>query len=234
MSSKIKVVGFEGLHRSGKGTQIALLSAYLSVIRLPFAVIRGDGTRRGLGNEPYDPESSWWQDNYSYFFQKEESLEDQIQRRNLLYQRLCREAGYYSNRKLPQMVKPFDSDRAFLLMDRTFLSRLFAMRQILPKISLDEALTSVNPKNNKKIQPVIPQVTFMLHVPEETLITRCDQSTDQPDKMEFRRNNLFKYSGLYEQVVNEVGSDPRFNIQVIDGELPPEEINKLIKQYLQV
>ncbi|MBI2630582.1 hypothetical protein HYW76_05780 [Candidatus Pacearchaeota archaeon] len=234
MSSKIKVVGFEGLHRSGKGTQIALLSDYLYANSLPFEVIRGDGTRRGLGNESYDPRSSWWQNNYSYFFQKEESLEDQIQRRNLLYQRLSREATYHANRRLPQIAKQSNSDCAFLLMDRTFISRLFSMRQIMPHISLDEALTSVNPKNKKKIQSVIPQITFIFNVSKKTLIDRCNPAMDQPDKKEFRRNNLSRYYELYERVVSEIIGDSRFNIQVIDGELSPEKINELIKKYLKI
>ncbi|MBI2096924.1 MAG: hypothetical protein HYT40_02095 [Candidatus Sungbacteria bacterium] len=108
------------------------------------------------------------------------------------------------------------------------------MRQIMPHISLDEALTSVNPKNKKKIQSVIPQITFIFNVSKKTLIDRCNPAMDQPDKKEFRRNNLSRYYELYERVVSEIIGDSRFNIQVIDGELSPEKINELIKKYLKI
>ncbi len=232
--NKINVIGFDGLHRCGKGTQINLLGNYLSSKGVPFLVARGDGTRRGQGIEPYDPKSSWWKDNYSYFFQKEGPLEDKLQRRNLLYQRLSREAHYQLNRGLPTIMKETNSEYAFLLMDRTFISRLFSMRQILPAISLEESITSTNPKNNKTVYGVLPEIIFVLNAPKEILIERCSQAKDQPDKIEFRKDNLIRHYELYNQIVDEIMEDQRFNVQIIDGTLPPGEIHKTIKEKIGV
>lgn len=53
-------VGFEGPHRSGKGTQIELLSRTLEEKGIPFLVIRGDGSRPNEGIHLGDPVSEWW------------------------------------------------------------------------------------------------------------------------------------------------------------------------------
>jgi len=210
------------------------LENYLSTKGIPSLVIRGDGTRMGQGAENYDPKSSWWQENYSYFFQDEGALEDKLQRRNLLYQRLSREGHYQLNRRLPTIMKQMGSEHAFLLMDRTFISRLFSMRQIVPDISLEESLISINPKNNEKVYAVLPEIVFVLDVPKEILIERCNQAKDQPDKIVFRKGNLIRHYELYNQIVDEIGTDKRFNVRVVDGTLFPEEIHKIVKQSLEV
>lgn len=46
---KIFSLGFEGAHRSGKGTQIELLSRSLEDKRIPFLIVRGDGSRPNKG-----------------------------------------------------------------------------------------------------------------------------------------------------------------------------------------
>lgn len=222
------VVGFDGLHRSGKGTQIDLLSLRLSHQNIPFAVIRGDGTRRGLGLEPYDSPSEWWKVNYDYFFEEEKSLQDKLYRRNLLYQRLMREARYYKNRRLPNIARESDVEKSFLIMDRTFISRFFSMRQVIPDICVDDALVSIDSRNNKRVSSVIPDFTFVLDVPQEILIERCERAIDQPDKKDFRMSHLLKYYGLYHSIIEELKKDDRFNIQILDGRLSPREIHEAI------
>lgn len=55
--ARIISLGFEGSHRSGKGTQIEIIAERLKEIDLPFLVVRGDGSRPNKGNDPGDPYS---------------------------------------------------------------------------------------------------------------------------------------------------------------------------------
>jgi thymidylate kinase len=230
MTPKIYVVGFDGLHRSGKGTQINYLKEYLTASESPHVVIRGDGTRRGKGELSYDPKSTWWQFNYDYFFKPDSSPSETLYKRNLLYQRISREAQFWLRRGLPTIARDSSANRAFLVMDRTFLSRLFVMRQICPSISIDEALNSYNPNNSNIVESIIPDITFALDVSKTELLRRCESATDQPDKADFRRNNLLNHYGLYEKVLDEVCRDSRFNVCRVPGESSPEEIHSFVKK----
>lgn len=58
---KLVVVGLDGLHRAGKGTQAALLHAAISKNGGRSIIVRGDGTRDGLGLSEGDPYSDEWQ-----------------------------------------------------------------------------------------------------------------------------------------------------------------------------
>jgi len=60
---RIFTVCFDGLHNNGKTTQLILLSHQLNKMGIPTLTRRGDGMRKGLGNEATDPESRWWQEN---------------------------------------------------------------------------------------------------------------------------------------------------------------------------
>lgn len=51
-------VGLDGLHRAGKGTQAALLRAAISENGGRSIIVRGDGTRDGLGLSEGDPYSN--------------------------------------------------------------------------------------------------------------------------------------------------------------------------------
>ncbi len=232
--TNIYTVGFEGLHRSGKGTQIDLLSKYLTDKKIIYEVIRGEGTRKGIGKEPYDSQSKWWQDNYSYFFQEDGSFEEKIKKRNLLYQRISRETDYYINRKIPKLLKNTGDDQAFLLMDRTFVSRFFAMRQLIPDIELYDALNSINPKNNKTVSPTIPHITFIFDTPKEILIERCNKLSDSPEKTQFRKRNIEQYYNLYKEITTELNKDPELNTHILKGNLSPEKIHSIIKDKLKI
>ena len=54
------------------------------------------------------------------------------------------------------------------------------------------------------------------------------------DKIVFRKGNLIRHYELYNQIVDEIGTDKRFNVRVVDGTLFPEEIHKIVKQSLEV
>jgi len=66
---KISVVAIEGLHNSGKSTQIAGLYSNLKKDGILVVVLRGHGFRSGVGLDIGDPISSWWQRNYPLFIE---------------------------------------------------------------------------------------------------------------------------------------------------------------------
>lgn len=226
MVNKINSVGFDGLHRCGKGTQIRLLKDYLERKRVNSLVVRGDGTRKGLGLTPEDPYSIWWQEHYESFFRENRTLEENKYLSDLVYSRLTREARY-ALRRLEEGHFP----RA-LLMDRTFVSRWFVKRQQEDSISLEDSVFVIDPESHKRIEPVIPNRTYVIHVQLDELLKRIENSTDSPEKKQFRLNNLTRYFNNFESLLGELPSsfyDGR--IEIIEGNGSEEAIHKEILKY---
>lgn len=224
------VVGFDGMHRAGKGTQVMLLSRYLAQNSIPYCVARGDGTRRGIGSEPYDYKSAWWTSKYPTFFKADKSPQEEADIINETFQRLNRESTYLRDRFLPSIS---GSKVGVLVMDRTFLSRLSVMRQFYPKISIEEALKAINPKNGIAVRPLIPDVTIVLDVPKEELIHRCVNSTDQPDKLGFRMNNIMDKYEMFRKVVKEVSDLSGLGVVVINGDDTKERVHEAVMSTLK-
>lgn len=118
-------------------------------------------------------------------------------------------------------------------MDRTFISHFFVMRQFYSNISVSDSLKSINPKNGKVIYQMIPDVAFILEVSKEELLRRCEASSDQQDKKEFRKNNILNKYPFFKDTLELVKDSNLCNIHLIDGNLPPLEVHNLIKPSLE-
>jgi len=218
MENKIFTIGFDGLNHSGKGTQIKLLTKYLSKQKTPFKVVRGDGTRAGTGTQPYDFPSKWWQENRDYLVDLSSgNMQDKL---NLRFQRLCREA-FVAEHYLEKR-----SEKGVMILDRTFVSRFFTMKQYYPDISLDEALYCYNPKNGRKVNPTIPDITFLLTASKKTLLSRLGQE-ERSERFIRSEHYVSTYFDLFHEIVQEL-SDQGYNIRQIDAEEPIEEVHKKI------
>lgn len=228
MKNKIYTVGFDGLHRCGKGTQIDMLRKYLSKQEIPHVVLRGDGTRKGRGEEVFDPVSEWWQENYDSFFKNNNDPLEVHRKSNLIYSRLAREIDYYRKRKLLQEVKKSSSNKGVLLLDRSYFSHAFVMRQLNPDIPLEDALKGIHPHNKIEFGPIIPDVTFLFNLPKKSLIERCMNSEDYPEKREFRMENISKHYDTFQNISSEMIKNPKYNLYYIDGTPSPEKIHKRI------
>lgn len=220
------IIGFDGLHRSGKVTQIKLLSNYLDNQGIPNITIRGDGMRPGDGSKFYDVPSKWWRKNFNFFLQKSESLEEELYKLNLKYQRLNREAKLVRDYILPKKISKSDSKFGVIIMDRTFVSRYFTMKQYISDISLESALNVKNSKNDKKVEIIIPDRTFILEGSKELLLQRLKDSEKNKAKLKFKEKILYDHYDLFNSVVKEVRK--RNDIICLDASQSQEDLHKKV------
>ncbi len=202
-----KIISFDGLNRSGKGTQIKLLKDYLENSNIPVEVLRGDGSRPGTDSQNfYDPHSNWW---INWQANSNKTVNDW----NIAYQVLREEND--------KRYKEFscENQRGTVLMDRCYISRYFMLKQQRLRISLEEIA------NDTKL---IPDHYFILDVPKDTLIERA--SEDNIKKTEFRRDIVRRWYDLWEEVVydaqdflkekliriNEIQSSQKIHKYIID------------------
>ncbi len=225
MKNKVITIGFDGLHRSGKGTQIRMLSDYFAVNNMASLVVRGDGSRAGMGLVPYDFLSKWWKKNLSYFKREAHSPEEKKLKADLKYQRLSREARAIKNRVLPNMINESNQNLRWMLMDRTFISRYFFCKQIEPLINLEEALNVYCPRG-RKVETVIPDMTFALVAPADTLIERISREECNPEKYVFKTKMINTYYSLFTETLDELKG--RRDIYIMNALRTPEEIHKEI------
>lgn len=213
---KTAIIGFDGLHRAGKEVQISLLEKTLQEKGFLVKIIRGEGTRRGEGKDLSDPFSNWWRQKCPYIFNENNSLVEKFKKVNLVSQRINREAKLTKDFYLPREMKALRKEKGVLLMDRTFISRWFVMQQIFPRINLEDALYSQNPKNGMRVYPIIPDIIFVLDVPKVDLLNRC-YSSDQTNKKDFRIANIKNYYELFEYTLSRLAIYKDYNICIIDG-----------------
>jgi thymidylate kinase len=116
----IKTIAFEGLHRSGKGTQIEILNKKLEELGIPSIIIRGAGSRPNSDEHIGDPYSSWWEDHLKVLRSAGVKKEDW----NDGSRRLARELIIFRDRVLPKLLIESGKKEAVLLIDRSILSHL--------------------------------------------------------------------------------------------------------------
>ena len=200
-----KVISFDGLNRSGKGTQIKLLRDYLENRNILVEVLRGDGSRPGIGSRDfYDPLSNWWvnwQDNSN------KTVNDW----NIAYHVLSEE----NDRRYREFS--IEDQRRTILMDRSYISRYFMLKQQGLRISLEEVADGTN---------IIPSLYFILEVPRETLLERV--SEDNIGKTEFRREVIRRWYDLWSSVVYDAREYLKEKLNFIDGLQSPQTIHESI------
>lgn len=209
-------ITFEGDHRSGKGTQIAL---YREKHGPDIPVVRGDGSYQGGLEGIVDDEQLAFRRHLNVRLYTEKD------RAETLWDIAATACAATVN--LPQFRG------SSLLVDRGPVSR--AAFLLSRGITGRELIDAMYPEFTYELddtrieQPAIPveSVDFgrivYIRVPTDVLLSRI--SSDDP-KAEFRRKNIQDKEGLFDAAVDVLPRSVREMVEVIDGHQPPEVVLK--------
>lgn len=223
---KIFSIAFEGMHRSGKGTQMELLKNKLNEMGVPCISIQGEGYRRGAGSSPEDPKSDIWQ-----------KLSEQLKGGEVFdiwdkaSYRLAREFVVWKERVLTREISETLSPFGVLIVDRSLISRsLLKTLQLNPSpakiFSPDELYPDVIQHRKKiTVDMVLPDMIFNLIAPKDVLLSRLDP---KDPKYEFRKNNIVKDFDLCVDAKMHLPEEIRRRIVDIDSSVPIEDVYKTI------
>jgi thymidylate kinase len=174
----IPIIGFDGNHRVGKGTQIDLLSISLADQGIRSLILRGDGSRPGLGSSEGDPYSPWWQNFKEYV----KEFENEYDAWRIGARRLLGEAA-------TKITSIDDNMTTVVLFDRSRISRTqMTLKEGLPVNYGTMYRNDGNDEyNDADLQTLVPDVTVYMHAPASVLLGRL---SPQDPKYEFRRKNI--------------------------------------------
>ena len=150
-------------------------------------VMRGDGSRPGLGDHEDDPSSEWWRN----FKEHIKGFENEYDAWRIGARRLLGEVAV----KCSDLIA---DPKAIILLDRSQLSRI----QMTMKEGLEPTFENMyrNVGNDtiedSNIRLLSPDLIIYLHVPTNVLLKRL--TTDDP-KYEFRHNNILQSANYYEE-----------------------------------
>lgn len=201
----INVISFDGLNRSGKGTQLNLTRKYLENSMQNVIVVRGDGSREGIDNpEYYDPPSMWWKRWQS---NKKKSIQDWDNAYLVLNKEVEDELANFRHK----------FDTGFFLMDRCYISRWFVERQRDKKTQFEDVVARTQ---------VFPTKYFILDAPKEVLLSR--QSDDNPKKAKFRKKIIEQWYDLWQDTINRAQDKIGDSMIRLDATKSKYDINKKV------
>jgi thymidylate kinase len=225
-------VAFDGLNRCGKGTQAALLQSRLREMDVFSVIIRGDGSRDGLGLTPGDPEDLWWQ-GFKSCLKGSEGTTRWFDKWNEAACRLAHELICWQGITFPQMLKDSGRKSGVLLIDRSIISRIMVMRQAGEYNGLNSLYTVGGEPQDIDWEEVLPTVLFNFHVPQEVLLARLDH--DDP-KYQFRKGIIEQHFQLHVSVSRELPEEILGRTIPLNGdnelEVIHEEISAVVEPLL--
>ncbi|OHA59425.1 MAG: hypothetical protein A2589_00960 [Candidatus Vogelbacteria bacterium RIFOXYD1_FULL_46_19] len=236
--SKISVVAIEGLHNSGKSTQIADLYSNLKKEGIFVVVLRGHGFRSGTGLDINDPVSSWWQKHYPLFMEagqkgRESFMEAEARATNKLYQEL-----FDIKNNLLEKMKKNKFGRAVILLDRSIVSRLFIWHGHSKNPNFKDLLsfTYKNTHNKEtKIMP-IPDLLIVLNVSQKLLLKRNKNKSERKDKILLNKKIILSRYQDYIKLINNLPKNIKERTFIINAgrskTAVQKEILKLINSQL--
>lgn len=200
----VKILSFDGLNRSGKGTQLSLTKKRLEDLTQNIIVVRGDGSREGIGNtDYYDPLSIWWRRWQS---NKDKTPND------------WDNAYIVLNKEVEDVLDRFSRiGGGFFLMDRCYISRWFVERQRDKNVPFEDIIEKTY---------VFPDTYFVLNAPKDVLLSR--QSDDNPKKAMFRRQIVEQWYDLWEDTIKRAQEKLGDNMVELDATRDKYHINENI------
>jgi len=214
------VVGFDGLHRVGKGTQANLLGEFIEEEGKSFIIVRGDGTREGLGETPGDPFSPEWQERS----QRLKSYDRTVASWNL--------SSYILLKELHSIIEDAAAPDV-VIVDRTIVSRAsFLLHRGILDTSRQATVDELYPNatDEQDVMDAIPDVIFDLQVRgSSVLLDRLDQ-TDP--KYEFRAENIRGGFNASRNAHKYLPDTIKQRVQVLDAQHDPNIIQKYVRDFL--
>jgi thymidylate kinase len=215
---RILSIGFEGPSRVGKGTQIELFKKKLDELGIPCLAVRGDGSRPNEGRHLGDPVSEWWESMLLKLRSKAADYEDWAESSY----RLARELIVFRDRVLPRIAKgmPF----AFLLIDRSILSRTMIPRERKPENIVEQLYPEEARRRGRKItvQKVCPDLIINLSADLDTLLARLDR---EDPKYEFRKELIIKRYAWYKDAIEFIPEELRGRVVQVDSKKTIEDVH---------
>ncbi|MBX3080678.1 MAG: hypothetical protein KF716_03525 [Anaerolineae bacterium] len=205
-------IGFDGPNRVGKGMQCDLLQARLTSHGIPSLVVRGDGSRTGLGETTGDPVSAWWQDINRWLRTPAADTETW----NRTSYRLARELIVWRDRALPCLVRQRGKSVGVLIVDRSLPSRTMVLRAAGVTDVANNLYTLQMPSRGRKIDPflVCPDMIFLLTAPLHVLLDRLDPADP---KYAFRKELILRTRRWFEDAEKYIPAVLRDRIVHLDG-----------------
>ncbi len=201
------IIALDGNHRTGKGTQLDILSETLSQEGYDPLILRGDGTRPGEGGSAGDPFSLWWQDFKSFA----KGHHNHYSAWRIGARQLLAEAAIWLS-ELPK--------NGIILFDRAGISRSqMTLKENLPVCFETMYLQDANTPqlSNKEILQLQPDLTVFLAADTDTLLERLDENDP---KYTFRRNNIISSNDFFErgyEAYQKLGLSETMRISVEDS-----------------
>jgi len=230
MQPKIYLVGMDGLHNNGKSTQLGLLHNYLNDRGIPTLVRRGDGMRKGRGEELNDPFSTWWQENITRLratgFEGNASMRAAEEAANRLNREILAARDYF----MTQLLAKEGKDKGVILLDRGHISRLFVKRRENDGAGFAE-VNSFETSGGRKQEVLVPDINFLFHAPLGVLLERNEHRDTTPDKKEFNRTVLTRYYEDFETTIATLPTELQRGLIRIDATKPIDEVHEVIVEH---
>lgn len=235
---EIKIVAIDGLHNSGKSTQIERLCSNLRQARILGVVLRCHGFRPGIGLDANDPVSLWWQKNYPLFMVAgrkggESFMKAEAKATNKLYQEF-----FDARNSLPKKMRMLRFDKAVIILDRSIISRLFIW-QGHSRYPNYKDLLSFTHKDGDSVRvrnTPLPDLIIVLKVSQRELLKRNRSRVEAKDKILLGKKIILNRYHDYDKLVNNLPEDIRRRTFILDAERSEtaiqREIMKLIRNQL--
>jgi thymidylate kinase len=226
-NKKPLIVGFDGLHRTGKGTQAEMLHSAITLHGGRSVVLRGDGTREGLGLHDGDPYSAEWQARSKSVKSPEGNT---IEAWNA--------SAYLLVRELSERLEEDGDNYDALILDRTVISRAaFLLHRGVGIKGTRFALDDMYPDNEKLSSTVridladsTPDIIFDIHArsPHE-MLARLDP---EDPKYLFRSRNI---KGGYDSAIvaaHHLPVELENRVETLIATDPPEQVHTRVVSHL--
>jgi len=221
----ITTIAFDGMHRSGKGTQIKLLANAAETSFDLVLTMRWEYYREGKGeNSLTDPFSKWRQEN--------KIAPNYDVKSNIL----MRELLVFFDRRLPTYMSKNNIRNALVILDRSVVWRyMFAHAdcEITHTKNLLQVTISKGKEHLRNI--IIPDLIFVLQPSKEELIERLHRHIQSlPIEQQCTTRNTYKKSYIpekYEQYyawLNVLPEHIKSRTHVITTDEIPEEVHKKV------